>query len=156
MERHRPIEVWGTGEDVRDLIFIDDFVAGALAAFRIAGQHLTVNIGSGAAVRGEGDPCSRDCGRWICGSRHTVRPGSAPHHSQIGRRRRPCPAAARLFGDHLARGRLADHHPVVPRGPRLGHGRMTDEAYGRGRLGSRPSGSGPAGRQPCLLVSHGL
>jgi len=47
VERHRPIVVWGTGDDVRDLIYVDDFVAGALAAFAADQPHLTVNIASG-------------------------------------------------------------------------------------------------------------
>jgi GDP-L-fucose synthase len=47
LERHRPIEVWGTGEDVRDVIYIDDFVDGVMAAFRLDQAHLTVNIASG-------------------------------------------------------------------------------------------------------------
>ena len=47
MERHRPILVWGTGNEVRDLIYVDDFVSGVLAAFGAAAPFLTANIGSG-------------------------------------------------------------------------------------------------------------
>ena len=52
-ERQMPLEVWGTGEDVRDLIYIDDFVDGTLAAFAIDLPHLAVNIcaGTGHTVR---------------------------------------------------------------------------------------------------------
>ena len=46
-ERQSPIEVWGTGEDVRDLIYIDNFVEGLIRAFRHPSQHYVVNIGSG-------------------------------------------------------------------------------------------------------------
>lgn len=46
-ERHQPIEVWGTGDDVRDLVYVDDFVEGVLAALGVADRHFTVNIGSG-------------------------------------------------------------------------------------------------------------
>ena len=46
-ERHDPLEVWGTGEDVKDLIYIDDFLDGALLAFEKAGDYLAVNIASG-------------------------------------------------------------------------------------------------------------
>jgi GDP-L-fucose synthase len=49
-ERQKPLEVWGTGEDVRDLIYIDDFMDGLLAAFRAEGQYLEVNICSGTGV----------------------------------------------------------------------------------------------------------
>lgn len=49
MDRHQPIEVWGTGDDVRDLIFIDDFIDGLMRAFLHDAPHLTVNIASGEA-----------------------------------------------------------------------------------------------------------
>lgn len=49
IERHQPIEVWGTGDDVRDLIYIDDFIDGLMLAFRHDAPHLTVNIASGQA-----------------------------------------------------------------------------------------------------------
>lgn len=49
MDRHQPIEVWGTGDDVRDLIFIDDFIDGLMLAFLHDAPHLTVNIASGQA-----------------------------------------------------------------------------------------------------------
>jgi len=53
VERHAPLEVWGTGEDIRDLIYIDDFVEGVLAAFATNEPHLAVNIcaGQGHSVR---------------------------------------------------------------------------------------------------------
>jgi GDP-L-fucose synthase len=53
VERHSPIEVWGTGEDIRDLIYVDDFIEGLLAAFAIDPPHLAVNIcaGTGHSVR---------------------------------------------------------------------------------------------------------
>ena len=53
VERHSPLEVWGTGGDVRDLIYIDDFIEGTLAAFAADKPYLAVNIcsGSGHSVR---------------------------------------------------------------------------------------------------------
>jgi len=53
VERHRPLEVWGTGEDIRDLIYVDDFIEGMLAAFASDRPHLAVNIcgGAGHSVR---------------------------------------------------------------------------------------------------------
>lgn len=52
-ERHQPIEVWGTGEDIRDLIYVDDFIEGMLAAFSTDRPYLAINIcaGSGHSVR---------------------------------------------------------------------------------------------------------
>jgi GDP-L-fucose synthase len=53
VERHNPLEVWGTGEDVRDLIFVDDFIEGLLAAFIADRPYLAVNIcaGTGHTIR---------------------------------------------------------------------------------------------------------
>lgn len=47
VERHQPLEVWGTGDDVKDLIFIDDFIEGMLLAFEHPSDYLAVNIASG-------------------------------------------------------------------------------------------------------------
>lgn len=49
IERHQPIQVWGDGSDVRDLIFIEDFLDGVFKAFAAPDQFLTVNIASGNA-----------------------------------------------------------------------------------------------------------
>lgn len=49
IERQRPIQVWGTGEDVRDLIYVDDFIEGVMRAFAQERNFLTVNIASGEA-----------------------------------------------------------------------------------------------------------
>ena len=46
-ERQTPMEVWGTGEDVRDLIYIDDFIDGLMLAFKTNEPFLTINISSG-------------------------------------------------------------------------------------------------------------
>ena len=53
VERHSPLEVWGTGEDIRDLVYIDDFIDGMLAAFAIERPYFEVNIcaGRGHSVR---------------------------------------------------------------------------------------------------------
>jgi GDP-L-fucose synthase len=53
VERHDPIEVWGTGEDVRDLIYVDDFIDGLLAAFATERPYVSINIcaGTGHTVR---------------------------------------------------------------------------------------------------------
>lgn len=48
VERQSPLEVWGTGEDIRDLIYVDDFVEGVLTAFATDRPHLAINICSGA------------------------------------------------------------------------------------------------------------
>lgn len=47
VERQKPLEVWGTGEDIRDLIYVDDFIDGLLAAFATAAPFYAVNICSG-------------------------------------------------------------------------------------------------------------
>jgi len=50
VERQTPFEVWGTGEDIRDLIYIDDFMDGLLAAFHTSDPYLEINICSGEGV----------------------------------------------------------------------------------------------------------
>ncbi len=47
VERQNPMEIWGTGEDVRDLLYIDDFIDGTLLAFEKTEDYLAVNIGAG-------------------------------------------------------------------------------------------------------------
>jgi GDP-L-fucose synthase len=47
VERHQPLEVWGTGEDVRDLIYIDDLIEGMLTVFEQTDLYSAVNIASG-------------------------------------------------------------------------------------------------------------
>jgi GDP-L-fucose synthase len=49
-ERQNPIEVWGTGDDIRDLIYIDDFIDGVMAAFSTSEPYLEINICSGEGV----------------------------------------------------------------------------------------------------------
>lgn len=53
VERQAPLEVWGTGEDVRDLIYIDDFIDGMLKVFEETDTYAAVNIarGDGHTVR---------------------------------------------------------------------------------------------------------
>jgi GDP-L-fucose synthase len=47
VERQNPIKVWGTGDDIRDLIYVDDFIDGlVLAAEKINGFD-AVNIAHG-------------------------------------------------------------------------------------------------------------
>lgn len=47
MERQAPIQVWGSGDDVRDLIYIDDFVDAVLLAMEKIDTFDPVNIGLG-------------------------------------------------------------------------------------------------------------
>jgi GDP-L-fucose synthase len=53
IERHAPIEVWGSGNDVRDLIYVDDFVdALILAAEKMDGfDPINVGLGKGYTVK---------------------------------------------------------------------------------------------------------
>lgn len=53
VERHSPLEVWGSGEDIRDLVYVDDFIEGLLAAFAAPRPYLAVNIcaGKGHSVK---------------------------------------------------------------------------------------------------------
>jgi GDP-L-fucose synthase len=53
VERHDPLEVWGTGEDVRDWIYIDDFIdAMMLATDKIDSYNpLNIGLGSGYTIK---------------------------------------------------------------------------------------------------------
>jgi GDP-L-fucose synthase len=47
VERRRPLEVWGTGDDVRDLIYVDDMVDATLLAAQNLDEYTVLNIGFG-------------------------------------------------------------------------------------------------------------
>ncbi len=47
VDRHRPIKVWGTGDDVRDLIYIDDFIDALILAAERFETFNPVNIAYG-------------------------------------------------------------------------------------------------------------
>lgn len=51
VERHDPVEVWGDGSDIKDLIYIDDFIEGILLAMEKVETFDPVNIATGR-------PCS--------------------------------------------------------------------------------------------------
>jgi GDP-L-fucose synthase len=47
VERWDPIEVWGDGSEVRDLIYVDDMIDAIILAGRKATAYTTMNIGLG-------------------------------------------------------------------------------------------------------------
>lgn len=47
VERQNPIEVWGTGEDIRDLIYVDDMAEAMFTAIEKIDSYTAVNIGAG-------------------------------------------------------------------------------------------------------------
>lgn len=47
VQRENPFLVWGTGNDVRDLLYIDDFIDGVILALRNPEPYLAVNISAG-------------------------------------------------------------------------------------------------------------
>ena len=47
VERHDPFEVWGTGDDVRDWIYIDDFIDAMMLAAQSIDTYNPLNIGLG-------------------------------------------------------------------------------------------------------------
>ena len=49
IERHDPIKIWGTGQDIRDLIYIDDFIDGLILAAEKISTFDAVNIALGKA-----------------------------------------------------------------------------------------------------------
>jgi GDP-L-fucose synthase len=50
VERQDPMEIWGTGNDIRDLIFISDFIEGLLLAVHKCDFYDEINICSGLGV----------------------------------------------------------------------------------------------------------
>ncbi len=51
VERQNPIEVWGTGEDIRDPIYVDDVVRAILLAAEKVERYDVFNIGLGKGYR---------------------------------------------------------------------------------------------------------
>ena len=47
VERHNPIQVWGTGNDIRDLIYVDDFIDALILAAEKLQRFDPINIGFG-------------------------------------------------------------------------------------------------------------
>lgn len=50
VERHDPVEVWGDGNEIKDLIYIDDFIEGMLLAMEKIDSFDPINIGTGRKV----------------------------------------------------------------------------------------------------------
>lgn len=50
VERHNPLEVWGDGMDIKDLIYVKDFIEGLLLAFEKVDTYDPINIGTGIPV----------------------------------------------------------------------------------------------------------
>ena len=47
IEGQSPLEVWGDGNDIKDFLFIDDFISGMLQSFTIKKSFDIFNIASG-------------------------------------------------------------------------------------------------------------
>jgi len=47
IERHSPIEIWGTGKDERDWLYVDDLIDACLLALEKIEGNEAINIGSG-------------------------------------------------------------------------------------------------------------
>jgi len=50
LEKQDPFEVWGDGLDLKDFLFIEDFIEGMLNAFTIKGRFAVFNIASGIPI----------------------------------------------------------------------------------------------------------
>ena len=50
VERHNPFIVWGDGHDLKDFLYIEDFIEGLLLAFEHVEGFLPLNIASGQPV----------------------------------------------------------------------------------------------------------
>ena len=47
VERHNPLEVWGTGDDIRDWIYVDDMIDAIILATEKINTYNPINIGLG-------------------------------------------------------------------------------------------------------------
>ena len=119
VERHSPLEVWGNGQDIRDLIYVDDFIEGMLAAFATDRPYLAVNICAGAGHSVRADPGQDPHGRRLRRRRRPLRPFTPQHHPGAPDGQQPRPRAARLRGAHVPRGRPAPDARVVSEEPAL-------------------------------------
>lgn len=50
IEKQNPFEVWGDGSDLKDFLYIEDFIEGMLLAFARAEHFNSINIASGIPV----------------------------------------------------------------------------------------------------------
>ena len=50
-EKQSPLSVWGDGEDIKDFLYIDDFIEGLLQAFVAKNIHSPINLASGIPVK---------------------------------------------------------------------------------------------------------
>ena len=50
IEKHNPLIIWGDGNDLKDFLYIDDFISGLLKAFQAFNDFETINIASGIPV----------------------------------------------------------------------------------------------------------
>jgi GDP-L-fucose synthase len=50
IERHDPFKVWGDGLDIKDFLYIDDFIDGLLKVTALPGNHGPINIASGSPI----------------------------------------------------------------------------------------------------------
>ena len=51
VNKETPFTVWGDGQDIKDFLYIDDFVEGLLMTLRLDGQFEVINLASGNSVR---------------------------------------------------------------------------------------------------------
>lgn len=47
VQRETPFAVWGTGNDIRDLLYIDDFIDGVMLALKCPETYFAVNVSAG-------------------------------------------------------------------------------------------------------------
>ena len=50
VNREKPLVVWGDGEDVRDFIYIDDFVDSCVEVMNKVDEYTIYNVGSGVQL----------------------------------------------------------------------------------------------------------
>ncbi|OGD86275.1 hypothetical protein A2164_03830 [Candidatus Curtissbacteria bacterium RBG_13_35_7] len=50
VERHKPVEVWGDGKEIKDLIYVEDAVEGMLLAIAKINKFMPINVSTGEGI----------------------------------------------------------------------------------------------------------
>ena len=116
VEHRDPVEVWGDGKEIKDLIYVKDFVEGLLLALEKIETYDPINLGTRRA--GDGHGCRHGCDRGgrLQGCEDKVRHLGARHAPEADAGRFEGRAPARLARKDPAQGRHRKDRRVVQKG----------------------------------------
>ena len=88
LQKKVPFVIWGAGGEVRDFIYVDDFIADLLAIFRLDKTGEPINVGSGTpiTVREAAEIILKTCGHGAPVEYDAAKPTAIPYRAvDIGR-----------------------------------------------------------------------